>query len=70
MSFDIEYDAVFGAFHPIKGMAGMLEQFELQKHVHLIESMLTTIKGIEVVPRPYIAFFLRACDATTWSLNG
>jgi two-component system chemotaxis sensor kinase CheA len=69
-SFASGYDAIFRAFHSIKGMAGMLELEPLQAHVHQLESLLVPLKGAEGLSKGHVDLFLRGCDATLQLLKG
>ncbi|RYE93058.1 MAG: hypothetical protein EOO78_27750, partial [Oxalobacteraceae bacterium] len=69
-TFASAFDAVFRAFHSIKGMSGMLGAVELQQHVHQLESLLVTFKTASTLPKEYVDLFLRGCDATMHLLAG
>jgi chemotaxis protein histidine kinase CheA len=62
--FREHYDAVFRAFHSIKGAAGMMDLNDLQAHVHQVESILTDLKEEKCLARKYVYFFLKAIDAS------
>ena len=53
------YDAIFRAFHSIKGAAGMMELNELQTHMHHLENIFTGFKGAELLPKEAADLFLR-----------
>lgn len=64
------YDAIFRAFHSIKGAAGMMEMTELQGHMHKLETIFTEHKGVTRVEKPLIDLFLRGLDGTRQLLEG
>lgn len=61
--FQSNYDAVFRAFHSIKGGAGMMNLIPLQQHMHQLENLLTTCKEKKTIPKTHVDFFLRGIDA-------
>lgn len=61
-NFKEHYDAIFRAFHSIKGAAGMMEIVPLQKHMHLLENILVEQKQKPNLEKGYIDLFLRGSD--------
>lgn len=68
--FSKEYDAIFRAFHSIKGAAGMMEMQRLQQHMHQLENIFTEQKAKSSLAKPYIEFFLKGVDAARGILEG
>ena len=64
------YDAVFRAFHSVKGGAGMLGLDALQAHMHKIESLWGQLKGRTQVSKPESEYFLAAIDVCRKLLSG
>lgn len=60
--FRSQYDAIFRAFHSIKGAAGMMDMTHLQEHMHRLETTLTEQKSMPTLQKPYIELFLRGID--------
>jgi chemotaxis protein histidine kinase CheA len=69
-SFLKNYDAIFRAFHNLKGSAGMLEMYKLQEHMHVLENTLTAQKDKGVIGRELIDYFLKGCDVARNILDG
>ena len=67
--FKAHYDAIFRAFHSIKGAAGMMEMFDVQAHMHQLENTLTEQKSKPVLAKSYIDLFLRGSDGARSLLN-
>lgn len=66
----ITFDAVFRAFHSLKGAAGMMELTRIQGHTHELETILMAFKGKTELPQEYVSLFLRGIDATRTMLDG
>lgn len=69
-AFSNHYDAIFRAFHSIKGAAGMMGMTPLQSHVHQLETIFTDQKPKPNLEKPYIDLFLKGLDATRTLLDG
>ena len=69
-TFREHFDAIFRAFHNLKGAAGMMELGALQAHTHELESLFMRFKDADSLPKPYISLFLRGIDASRSILNG
>jgi CheY-like chemotaxis protein/HPt (histidine-containing phosphotransfer) domain-containing protein len=67
--FKTHYDAVFRAFHSIKGAAGMMELVALQTHMHHLENILTQEQKQSELRKELIDLFLRGIDAARQLLN-
>ena len=64
------YDAVFRAFHSIKGGAGMLGMPDLQTHMHKVESQWSALKGKTSLNKSESEYFLSAVDGGRRLLQG
>lgn len=64
------YNAIFRAFHSIKGTAGMLQLTELQSLVHKIESVLVALKSDPQTFVKYLSLLLSGVDSTRKLLAG
>lgn len=64
------YDAVFRAFHSIKGGAGMLGLEEVQSHMHKVENLWSSLKGRGSLEKSEAEYFLRAIDGGRKLLRG
>lgn len=64
------YDAVFRSFHNLKGGAAMMELVHLNKHIHELETLLTSFKDKKTMPVHYINFFLKGIDAAREIMDG
>lgn len=60
--FKGEYDAIFRAFHNLKGSAGMLELTAVQAHMHQMETVLTQHKEDGKLAQDLVDYFLKGCD--------
>ena len=69
-SLESHYDAVFRAFHSIKGAAGMMNLSALQNHMHQLETIFTDQKTQKTLDKPLVDLFLRGLDATRSLLEG
>ncbi len=56
------YDALFRAFHSIKGAAGMMERKTLQHHMHQLENLLTEKRGGATLEKAVADYFLAGVD--------
>lgn len=68
--FHQEYDAVFRAFHSIKGAAGMMEMLSLQSHMHQLENLLVDQKSKTDLAKHLIDHFLLGVDGCRKLLDG
>lgn len=68
--FKGHFDAIFRAFHSVKGAAGMMEMTDLQAHVHQLESALVSVKNNAQLTREQLDYFLSGCDSTSHLLHG
>src|SRR6476661_1593735 len=57
-----QYDAIFRAFHNLKGSAGMLELTALQSHMHELETVFVQHKTDEWLNQELLDYFLKGCD--------
>lgn len=64
------FDAVFRAFHSIKGGAGMLGLNELQTHMHKVESQWGLLKENRFLTKFEIDYFLASIDSGRKLLSG
>ncbi len=69
-NFSQDYDAVFRAFHSIKGAAGMMHLTSLQAHMHQLENIFTQFKGKSKMEKVHGDFFLRGVDGARQLLEG
>ena len=69
-AFEPAFDAVFRAFHNLKGASGIMELFRLQEHVHALETLLMKYKSGTGIPSETISLFLRGIDAARLILEG
>ncbi len=69
-SYRENFDAIFRAFHSIKGAAGMMELLDLQAHMHQLESILIRVKDAPTLPRHLADLFLRGIDGARLILEG
>ena len=60
--FKGEYDAIFRAFHNLKGSAGMLDLTAVQAHMHQLETVLTQHKEDGKLAQDLVDYFLKGCD--------
>ena len=70
LSLGLHYDAIFRAFHSIKGAAGMMEMTLLQSHMHQLEHLLTGFKNDKILAKNAIDLFLRGADAARTLMEG
>jgi two-component system chemotaxis sensor kinase CheA len=64
------FDAIFRAFHNLKGASGMMELHSLQAHVHELETIFMKFKEKDSIPKDYISLFLRGIDGARTILSG
>jgi two-component system, chemotaxis family, sensor kinase CheA len=64
------FDAIFRAFHNLKGAAGMMEMASLQSHVHELETILMQFKLGPTIPSNYVQLFLNGIDGARSILDG
>ncbi len=62
-NFRKHYDAIFRAFHSVKGAAGMLNWSSLQNHMHLLENHFQSCKEDITLSKSRISYFLDGIDA-------
>ncbi len=67
--FSKNYDAIFRAFHSVKGAAGMLNWGSLQHHMHLLENHFQQCQGEAILSRVRVTYFLDGIDASRKILN-
>ena len=68
--FSKTFDAIFRAFHNLKGAAGMMEMAALQHHVHELETILMQFKSGPTIPSQYVQLFLNGIDGARTILDG
>ncbi len=68
--FDSRYNGIFRAFHSLKGAAGMFGLDDLQKHMHLLESLFEKTKDVGSIAHEQIDYFLRGVDEAKNFLAG
>lgn len=68
--FKTQYNAIFRAFHNLKGAAGMLELHELEAHTHVLETQLVALTEAHHLTPDQIDFFLKGIDAAKKMLWG
>lgn len=69
-NFNSGYDAVFRAFHSVKGAAGMLNWDSLQHHMHQLENHFQICKQDETLSKLKVSYFLNGIDACRKILEG
>lgn len=62
--FSKNYDAIFRAFHSVKGAAGMLNWTSLQHHMHSLENHFQQCKGEITLSKTRVTYFLGGIDAS------
>ena len=65
----LHYDAIFRAFHSVKGAAGMMERSELQELMHWLESSFLKMRDRDTWPKAHIDTFLKGIDRARIVLN-
>lgn len=68
--FSQGYDAIFRAFHSVKGAAGMLNWNELQHHMHQLENHFQICKGAPQLSNSKVSYFLNGIDSCRKLMNG
>ena len=68
--FHANYNAIFRAFHSLKGAAGMFGLTELQSHMHSLESLFESLKPKGVIEKAQIDYFLDGLDVAKKLLSG
>lgn len=68
--YKTQYNAVFRAFHNLKGAAGMMEMLGLQAHTHVLETTLVSLKDSENLSAEQIDYFLKGVDGAKKMLWG
>lgn len=68
--FKTNFDAIFRAFHSVKGAAGMLGWETLQHHMHQVENHFQNCKQEITLSKPRITYFLDSIDVSRRILNG
>ncbi|MFN3454890.1 MAG: Hpt domain-containing protein [Pseudobdellovibrio sp.] len=69
-NYKSEYDAIFRAFHNLKGAAGMMDIFMLQAHTHVLETELVSLKNNDALTSVQVDYFLKGIDYARRLLNG
>lgn len=69
-NFNNNYNAIFRAFHSLKGASGMFGLIELQGHMHNLESLFESLKSKGSIDKNQIDYFLGGIDAARKLLNG
>jgi CheY-like chemotaxis protein/HPt (histidine-containing phosphotransfer) domain-containing protein len=64
------YDAIFRAFHSVKGAAGMLNWENLQHHMHQLETHFQNCKNDSVLSKQRVTYFLNGVDGCRKILDG
>ena len=68
--YKTQYNAVFRAFHNLKGAAGMMEMLDLQAHTHVLETTLVSLKDNDSLSAEQIDYFLKGVDGAKRMLWG
>lgn len=69
-SFKDCFNAIFRAFHSVKGAAGMFEIDALQKHMHHLENLLSDKKSHNTLSKPMIDYLFLGVDSARQILEG
>lgn len=69
-AFLTNYDAIFRAFHSVKGASGMMEMTDLQSLMHNLENHFQDLKEIGTMTRTQASYFLKGIDASRKLLYG
>jgi FixJ family two-component response regulator/HPt (histidine-containing phosphotransfer) domain-containing protein len=69
-SFQKGYDAIFRAFHSVKGAAGMLNWTSLQHHMHQLETHFQNCKIDPTLSKQRVTYFLNGVDGCRKILDG
>lgn len=68
--YKTQYNAIFRAFHNLKGAAGMMEMLQLQGHTHILETELVSLKDAENLSAEQVDYFLKGVDVAKKMLWG
>lgn len=68
--YKTQYNAIFRAFHNLKGAAGMMEMLDLQGHTHVLETQLVSLKELDNLTADQIDYFLKGIDSAKKMLMG
>jgi chemotaxis protein histidine kinase CheA len=68
--YPTQYNAIFRAFHNLKGAAGMMEMLDLQAHTHVLETELVSLKDAAQLTSEQIDYFLKGIDTAKKMLWG
>ncbi len=68
--FEANYNAIFRAFHSLKGAAGMFGIENLQKHMHNLESVFESTKKQGVLSKNHSDYLLLGVDVAKTLLEG
>lgn len=68
--YKTQYNAIFRAFHNLKGAAGMMEMLDLQSHTHILETELVSQKEKDSLTSSQIDYFLKGVDTAKKLLWG
>lgn len=68
--YKTQYNAIFRAFHNLKGAAGMMEMLDLQAHTHILETELVSLKENSSLSSDQIDYFLKGVDRAKKMLWG
>lgn len=68
--YKTQYNAIFRAFHNLKGAAGMMEMLDLQAHTHILETELVSLKDLDQLSSEQIDYFLKGVDRAKKMLWG
>ena len=68
--FKSHYDSAFRVFHSLKGGSGMLGLNALQKHMHAVENILSSLKTKQNFSQEECNFFLQSIDGARLLLAG
>lgn len=69
-AFSSSYDAIFRAFHSVKGASGMIEMTELQSLMHNLENHFQSLKTVGKMNREQASYFLKGLDVGRRLLYG
>lgn len=69
-NYQTQYNAIFRAFHNLKGAAGMMEMLDLQAHTHVLETELVSLKDSSSLSSDQIDYFLKGVDKAKKMLWG
>lgn len=64
------FNAIFRAFHSVKGAAGMFGILKLQEHMHFVENLLEQKKADDTMSPVMIDYLLNAVDSARKILKG